>query len=71
MLGDDRCGLLPLKNIFDQDKMITFFGCCKRYLASIDKGTYFHCLCKVEGLSQVVGVDIPCCDGQCGRKYLN
>ena len=71
MLGDDNCGLLPLKNVFDQDKMITFFDCCKKYLESIDKGHFFHCMCKVDGLTNVVGVEIPCCDGQCGRKYLN
>ena len=71
MLSEDECGLLPLKNVFDEEKILPFFECCKKFLESIDKEKYFHCMCKVKGLGSVVGVEIPCCDGQCGRKYLN
>ena len=71
MLSPDHCGLLPIKDIFDVDIMHDFYKCCKLFLEKlgVDYENYFDCLCDLDGLTKVVGVDIPCCNNECGRKY--
>ena len=71
MLGSDHCYLVEAaKNLGDKEKILEFFTCCKRFLEERDKADYFNCMCSFKEFTAVVAMEIPCCSGDCGRKYL-
>ena len=69
LVSDEFCGLIPVKHILDVDKMTDYYKCVKTFLEDRGKEKYFDCLCELDALTQIFGIDIPCCKKDCGRKY--
>ena len=69
MLGEKHCNL-KVEILGDKEKMLEFLTCCKRFLEERDKPDYFNCMCSFKEFAAIVAIDIPCCNGDCGRKHL-
>jgi hypothetical protein len=55
--------------IGDFGKTKQFFMCARETIEKAGTGSgCFDCICEFSDISRLVGLEVPCCDGTCGRK---